>query len=154
MGGKDRSHRCVLSDIRNEESLPKYPPVQGESSTSQQPTLSLKLEQPAMATAAVLSAQNTQFVSAKWRGLNDDEATQFVADATALLNDPSSVSQFEDNVKEVGTWANEVDGAFDRVTRTFADIVSRYGNDFRELPRFQSEWSGYNKVFEIITFAA
>ena len=99
-----------------------------------------------MATAAVLPPPASDPLLAQWRGLNDDEATQFVNDAIALLSDSAMVAQFEKNVGEVGTWANEVDAAFDRVTRTFVQVVNDYGNHFPALSGFLAEWRGYNSV--------
>ena len=110
--------------------------------TSEQTTVS----QAFMATAAVLAPPATDALLPEWRGLNDDEATQFVNDAIALLNDSAMVAEYEKNVGEVGTWANEVDTAFDRVTRAFVQIVDDYDKDFPALSGFLSEWRGYNSV--------
>ena len=99
-----------------------------------------------MATAAVLPPPASDPLLAQWRGLNDDEATQFVNDAIEILSDSAMVAEFEKNVGDVGKWANEVDEAFDRVTRTFVDVVRDYGNDFPALSGFLTEWRGYNTV--------
>ncbi|TEB33802.1 hypothetical protein FA13DRAFT_1626524 [Coprinellus micaceus] len=54
------------------------------------------------------------------------------------------VAEFEKKVGDVGNWANEVDKAFDGVTRTFVQVVNDYGKDFSGLSGFLSEWRGYN----------
>jgi hypothetical protein len=99
-----------------------------------------------MATAAVLPPPASDPLLAQWRGLNDDEATQFVNDAIEILSDSAMVAEFGKNVGEVGNWANEVDEAFDRVTRTFVQVVNDYGKDFPALSGFLSEWRDYNSV--------
>ncbi|KAJ2916564.1 hypothetical protein MD484_g3871, partial [Candolleomyces efflorescens] len=70
----------------------------------------------------------------------DDEKTQFANAALEQLNDPTMVQKFQDNVKQVGTWANEVDAAFGNVTRKFATMVETYGKDFPDFVKFNSEW--------------
>jgi hypothetical protein len=99
-----------------------------------------------MATAAVLPPPASSPLLAQWRGLNDDEATQFVNDAIEILSDSAMVAEFEKKVGDVGNWANEVDKAFDGVTRTFVQVVNDYGKDFSGLSGFLSEWRGYNSV--------
>ena len=76
----------------------------------------------------------------------DDEKTQFANAALEQLNDPTMVQKFQDNVKQVGTWANEVDAAFGNVTRKFATMVETYGKDFPDFVKFNSEWVSYNSV--------
>ncbi|TEB23024.1 hypothetical protein FA13DRAFT_1818604 [Coprinellus micaceus] len=84
------------------------------------------------ATAAVSPPPASDPLLAQWRGLNDDEATQFVNDAIEILSDSAMVAEFGKNVGEVGNWANEVDEAFDprdedlrssRFEKVFLDMV-------------------------------
>jgi hypothetical protein len=84
-----------------------------------------------------------------WRasgGPSQEEQDQFINGAIKSLSDPQQVGQFEQNVEEVGVWANEVDAAFDRVTRGFMDMVAKYGKDFPELYMFLADWKTYNAV--------
>ena len=99
-----------------------------------------------MATAAVLPPPASDPLLAQWRGLSDDEATQFVNDAIAILSDSDMVAEFKTNVGKVATWAHEVDEAFDSVTRTMTQVTDDYSKDFPTLKDFLSRWKGYNSV--------
>jgi len=98
-----------------------------------------------MATAATLPLRDFQKVLDTWAtttGPSDDEVIEFAEGALReLRNDPNQ--QFQDNVKQVAVWANQVDASFNTVTRGFEDMVSRYGQQFPQLANYLNEWKGY-----------
>ncbi|KAF5323130.1 hypothetical protein D9611_009382 [Ephemerocybe angulata] len=103
-----------------------------------------------MATVATQTPQDpAQLALDRWkadeRSKSEAESDAFVQDAIRQLSDSSLVSQFEANVKQSGTWANEVDSSFARVMNNFVDIVNRYGRDFLALGGFLNEWRGLNQ---------
>ncbi|KAF5323039.1 hypothetical protein D9611_009337 [Ephemerocybe angulata] len=101
-----------------------------------------------MATAAVLSYSDAEQIMATWAksgGPTDEEKIKFADEALALLADDDMAAKFQDNVKQVGVWANQIDASFDRVTRSFADMVAKYGSDFPGFAAYNTEWIGYNK---------
>ena len=79
-------------------------------------------------------------------GPSQEEQDQYIDGAIKCLSDPEQADQLQQNVEEVGVWANDVDAAFDRVTRGFMDIVAKYGRDFTELSGFLTDWKTYNTV--------
>ncbi|KAF6744264.1 hypothetical protein DFP72DRAFT_929589 [Ephemerocybe angulata] len=103
-----------------------------------------------MATVATQTPQvPAQLALDRWkadeRSQSEAESDAFVQDAIRQLSDSALVSQFEANVKQSGTWANEVDSSFARVMNNFVDIVNRYGRDFPALGGFLNEWRGLNQ---------
>ncbi|KAJ2912041.1 hypothetical protein MD484_g8367, partial [Candolleomyces efflorescens] len=91
--------------------------------------------------------QKSLYIPEAWRasgGPSQEEQDQYINGAIKSLGDPEQVVQFQQNVEEVGVWANDVDAAFDRVTRGFVDIVAKYGKDFPGLSAFLADWKTYN----------
>jgi hypothetical protein len=78
------------------------------------------------------------------QGPTDAEVIAYCDGAMAELK--SNPTTFEKNVEEVGVSANDIDAAFVRTTRSFSDVVRKYGRDFSELAGFYNEWAGYNTV--------
>ncbi|ELU37335.1 hypothetical protein AG1IA_08635 [Rhizoctonia solani AG-1 IA] len=79
-------------------------------------------------------------------GPSDEEIIQYATAATEQLEDSEMQKQFAENVKQAGTWANEVDEAFDKVTRSFADMNTKYGKDFPGFSNYNAEWIEFNQV--------
>jgi hypothetical protein len=77
---------------------------------------------------------------------SDQDKLDFANDALNQLSDDKMVQQFEDNVKQVGTWANQVDASFDNVTRKFNTMVDTYGKDFPGFASYRDKWVGFNAV--------
>ncbi|KAF8756971.1 hypothetical protein RHS01_04168 [Rhizoctonia solani] len=78
-------------------------------------------------------------------GPSDEEIIQYATAATEQLEDSEMQKQFAENVKQAGTWANEVDEAFDKVTRSFADMNTKYGKDFPGFSNYNTEWIEFNQ---------
>ena len=101
-----------------------------------------------MAAVAALSPLDVQKVLDSWAaagGPTDEEKIEFAEGALhELRNDPNQV--FQENVKQVAVWANQVDASFNTVTRGFEDMVKQYGAQFPALAGFLSEWIGYRTV--------
>lgn len=100
-----------------------------------------------MSTAETLTLVDVEKILAQWavNGPTRAEQDQFIATVIQDLNDPQKVGGFQRNIEEVGIWANEVDAAFDRVSRSMEDIFQRYGSTFPELARFRDDWNSYNR---------
>jgi len=101
-----------------------------------------------MAAVATPSLVDSQKVLDTWSAsaegkASDDEVIKFADGALALLADDSQAAIFANNVKQVGTWANQIDAAFDRVARSFDDMVDKYGRDFPGFSDYNVEWKGY-----------
>ncbi|CCM00800.1 uncharacterized protein FIBRA_02842 [Fibroporia radiculosa] len=99
-----------------------------------------------MAAVATLSRVDIQKVvdtGAATGGPTDDEKAKFTSDALGELRKDDQVKIFEDNVKQVGVWANQVDAAFDNVTRGFESMNTKYGQQFPEISAYLNEWKGY-----------
>jgi outer membrane murein-binding lipoprotein Lpp len=73
-------------------------------------------------------------------GPTDQEIIAYANAASEQLKDPSMKGKFEENVKQVGTWANEIDANFDIVTRKFKDMKDEFGQDFPDFPKYYDEW--------------
>ena len=86
-------------------------------------------------------------------GPTEDEKNQYADAASELLDDDEMVAQFTANVEKVGTWANDVDASFDKVNRTFADMVDKYGGSFPGLSNFKNDWTGYTNVRSFISLS-
>jgi hypothetical protein len=102
-----------------------------------------------MATAQTPSYYETQKLVAGWSAKgtpSDEEKIKFIDEVSAQLDDDEMVQKFLANVKEAGTAANQVDAAFDRVSRAFDDMVAKYGSDFPGFSNYNGEWKGYNSV--------
>lgn len=82
------------------------------------------------------------------RPLSADESIEFARGAIEILEDPDHVRQFEQDIEEVSVAAIEIDNSFDRVGRSFQDMVNKHGHDFPELAGFKREWDGYKDVNE------
>ena len=82
-----------------------------------------------MSAESTLTYEDVQAVLAQWKtsGPTPEEQDQFLDDATRDLQDPEKAKAYQANIEQVGVWANEVDAAFDRVTRSLEDMVQRYG---------------------------
>ncbi|TEB26954.1 hypothetical protein FA13DRAFT_1795203 [Coprinellus micaceus] len=80
-----------------------------------------------MSTASTLTYDEVKAVLSQWKASGPEKAKAYQA-----------------NIEQVGVWANEVDAAFDRVTRSLQDMVERYGSRFPELAGFRDDWNGYN----------
>ena len=98
--------------------------------------------------AAVESSVDAQKILDTWATsrASDDEAIKFANAALKKLENPDDVTQFARNVEQAGIWANEVDAAFDRVTRGFVDMTEKYGSSFPDLYTFLDQWKAYEKV--------
>ena len=101
-----------------------------------------------MAAVATISLVDAQKILDTWANsrASDDEAIKFANAALEQLANPDDVAQFARNVELAGIWANEVDAAFDRVTRGFADMTDKYGSSFPDLHTFLGQWRAYEKV--------
>ena len=101
-----------------------------------------------MSTGSTLTYEDVQAILAQWkaRGTTPEEQDEFLENATRDLQDPEKAKAYQANIEQVGVWANEVDAAFDRVTRSLEDMVQRYGSKFPELAGFRDDWNGYNAV--------
>ncbi|KAJ2916563.1 hypothetical protein MD484_g3870, partial [Candolleomyces efflorescens] len=75
---------------------------------------------------------------------SDQDKLDFANAALEQLSDDQAVQQFEDNVKQVGTWANQVDASFDTVTRKFEQMVETYGKQFPGFSSYKDEWVGFD----------
>ena len=77
-------------------------------------------------------------------GLSEEKRIELTNDALhALRNDPS---QFQENVKQVGVWANKVDVSFYKVTRSFEEMGAEYNAQFPALTEYLYEWLGFRKA--------
>ncbi|KAF6744263.1 hypothetical protein DFP72DRAFT_83772 [Ephemerocybe angulata] len=93
--------------------------------------------------AAIQAAHN------RWKAKESSrayvESDDFIQDALRQLGDMVRVSEFEENVKQSGTWASEIDERFANVTNNFEEIVEGHGKDFLELGNYLDEWKGLNQ---------
>jgi hypothetical protein len=99
-----------------------------------------------MAAVATINLVNAQKILDTWaelQGPSEEEQIEFAKAALEELRDPAQKPQFAENVKEVGTWANEVDAAFDRVTRGFVSLTEKYGAQFPDLSTYLDRWKTY-----------
>ncbi|CCM02048.1 uncharacterized protein FIBRA_04124 [Fibroporia radiculosa] len=99
-----------------------------------------------MAAVATLSFVEAQKVLDTWAvtgGPTEQEQIQYANAALKELDNEDQVKKFQDNVKQVGVWANQLDTAFDHVTRGFEDMVAKYGKDFPDISAYLNEWKGY-----------
>ncbi|KAF8694672.1 hypothetical protein RHS03_08141, partial [Rhizoctonia solani] len=78
-------------------------------------------------------------------GPSDDEFIAYATAAIEQLEDSQMQNQFAENVRQAGVWANEVDKAFDKVTRSFADMNTRHGKDFPGFGNYNTQWIEYNQ---------
>ncbi|KAF8704728.1 hypothetical protein RHS03_06033, partial [Rhizoctonia solani] len=78
-------------------------------------------------------------------GPSDEEVIAYATAAIEQLGDSQMQNQFAENVRQAGVWANEVDKAFDKVTRSFADMNTRYGKDFPGFGNYNTQWIEYNQ---------
>ena len=101
-----------------------------------------------MAAVATISLVDAQKILDTWANsrASDDEAIEFANAALKQLENPDDVSEFARNVEQAGIWANEVDAAFDRVTRGFVDMTDKYGSSFPDLRTFLEQWRAFEKV--------
>ena len=99
----------------------------------------------AVATISLVDAQNILDTWANSRA-SDDEVIEFANAALKLLENSDDVAEFTRNVEQAGIWANEVDAAFDRVTRGFTNMTAKYASEFPALYTFLDEWKAYEKV--------
>lgn len=79
-------------------------------------------------------------------GPTEEEKIAYANAVSDMLDDSEMVKKFIENVNQVGVWANEIDESFDKVTRSFADMVNKYGSSLPEIKNYHSEWIGYNNV--------
>ncbi|CCM02035.1 uncharacterized protein FIBRA_04111 [Fibroporia radiculosa] len=99
-----------------------------------------------MATVATLSVVDAQKVIDTWAATGGPTEQEKIKCANAALNeldDDDQVKKFQDNVKQVGVWANQLDTAFDHVTRGFENMVEKHGEDFPDISAYLHEWKGY-----------
>jgi len=75
--------------------------------------------------------------------LSASESIAFSRGAIKILEDPNQVRQFEQDIEEVSVSAIEIDNSFDRVSRSFQDMINSHGRDFPELTTFKGQWDGY-----------
>ena len=101
-----------------------------------------------MAAVATISLVDAQKILDSWANsrASDDEVIEFANAALKQLENPDNTAQFARNVEQAGIWANEVDAAFDRVTRGFVDMTEKYGSSFPDLYNFLQQWKAYEKV--------
>ena len=102
-----------------------------------------------MATAQTLSYHEVHQLTVSFAAAaepTDKDKIAFIKAVREQLQDGDMVQQFLANVREAGTTANEVDAAFDRVSRSFDDMVSKFGTDFPGFATFNNEWKDYNSV--------
>ena len=101
-----------------------------------------------MATVATISLVDAQKILDTWANsrASDDEVIKFANAALEQLDNSDNVTQFARNVEQAGIWANEVDAAFDRVTRGFADMTNKYWTSFPDLFTFLGQWRAFEQV--------
>ena len=101
-----------------------------------------------MAAVATISLGDAQKILDTWANsrASDDEAIKFANAALEQLENPEDVTEFARNVEQAGIWANEVDAAFDRVTRGFVDMTDKYGGSFPDLYNFRDQWRAFETV--------
>ncbi|KAF6748032.1 hypothetical protein DFP72DRAFT_583515 [Ephemerocybe angulata] len=95
-----------------------------------------------MATAATQSYLDVQKVLGQITPGTQADSGYISGVITELNKDKGG---FANNVGQVGTWAVQVDEAFDRVTRGLHALVSSFGSQFPPLAGYYSEWSKYNQ---------
>ncbi|KAG8717481.1 hypothetical protein FRC08_007366 [Ceratobasidium sp. 394] len=78
-------------------------------------------------------------------GPSDEEVIKYADDVTKQLEDGDMQKTFIENVAQVGTWANQVDEAFDRVTKSFAKLKNEIGKELPEFGGYNDQWIEYNK---------
>ena len=79
-------------------------------------------------------------------GPSEDEKVAYLNAASDELEDDEMVEKFKENVNQAATWANDIDASFDKVGRTFTDLVNKYGSVLPDINNFKNEWTGYNNV--------
>ena len=101
-----------------------------------------------MAAVAPLSLLDVQKMLDTWAatgGPTDEERIEFLQGSIKALEEGDQ-QEFQENVKQVGVWANQVDKSFDNTTRGFEEMVALYGREFPDLAGFLSEWKTYQTV--------
>ncbi|RXW16928.1 hypothetical protein EST38_g8925 [Candolleomyces aberdarensis] len=73
----------------------------------------------------------------------EQEKNAFADAVIEQLSDDETVRKFQEDVKQVGVWANQIDASFDKVTRKFTEMVDKYGKDFPGFSDYKNEWIGY-----------
>ncbi|RXW21453.1 hypothetical protein EST38_g4411 [Candolleomyces aberdarensis] len=58
----------------------------------------------------------------------EQEKNAFADAVIEQLSDDETVRKFQEDVKQVGVWANQIDASFDKVTRKFTEMVDKYGD--------------------------
>ena len=82
----------------------------------------------------------------------DQEKIAFANAVIEQLDDDEMVKKFQENVQQVGVWANQIDASFDKVTRKFTEMVDKYGKDFPGFSDYKNEWVGYYQVILTSSF--
>ena len=99
----------------------------------------------AIALLAVLDVQRLLDTWAATDGPTDEERIHFLQGAVKKLKEGNQ-QEFQENVKQVGVWANQVDKSFNNTTRGFEEMVALYGREFPDLASFLNEWRTYQTV--------
>ncbi|KAJ2912643.1 hypothetical protein MD484_g7775, partial [Candolleomyces efflorescens] len=77
----------------------------------------------------------------------EQEKIAFANAAIEQLGDDEVVQKLQDNVKQLGTWANQVSDSFKRVTEKLSELAASHGDDFPQLNADKNEWAGYNALW-------
>ncbi|KAJ2913939.1 hypothetical protein MD484_g6471, partial [Candolleomyces efflorescens] len=77
-------------------------------------------------------------------GPSEDDKVAYLNAASDELENDEMVEKFKENVNQAATWANDIDASFDKVGRTFTDLVNKYGSVLPGIKDFKKEWTGYN----------
>ena len=101
-----------------------------------------------MAAVATISLVDAQKILDTWAksGASEDEKIEFAEGALEELEREGATATFAENVEQAAVAADEIDAAFDKVTRTFVDMTEKYGSDFPDLYTSLDKWRGNEKV--------
>jgi hypothetical protein len=102
-----------------------------------------------MATAAVLSPEDSQQILLRWQqfGPTTAERDAFMDDAIAQLNDSEQVKKFQDNISQIADAAMKIDKTFSDIDRTFELLAkSIFSLLFPELLTYYNDWKGFKDV--------
>ncbi|KIJ58596.1 hypothetical protein HYDPIDRAFT_171217 [Hydnomerulius pinastri MD-312] len=81
---------------------------------------------------------------------DEEERIEFLQTAIHSLADSGNVAVFKNAMKTFGDGVIKAATSFKRISDTFLDLVERYGDQFRELEKWENDWGGLRNHWDAI----